>query len=197
MEENSTNSQPQTDRLDKLEQSLSQLTDLVTKLVTQPKPKKKTAKKKKVVKPRKSAKMAMPTNTQDAPVKSSTPGGVISLVNRATTAIKSPNAPQGRGKSSRQCRQEPINITPNRPNLFLKDPTFSAHKDDVKKDKILSGNLTPTPRRNTVQQYEVACIKCGKLYIVTESEFFIDPDDQSVNYTCNNCVTSNYRPGND
>jgi len=181
----------ESDRLSKLEDSLSQLTQLVTQLVTEkirsnPRKVKKVVKSKKTAVKRVRSPKATPqtveNNIADKPT-------VISLVNQSAKISQSGDSPR-RGEKGKQCRSEPFSVIPNRPNLFLKDPIAKSFKQDVLIDKKLSGNISPTPRRSTVQLYEVACNVCGSVHQVTDGMFMIDEDTKEVRYRCDNCIGS-------
>lgn len=81
-------------------------------------------------------------------------------------------------------QRENIKIIKNRPNKFLTDPAFNAHKEDVKFDKAVWKGKQPTPRcRDEAQMVDIECQECGKTYEISAS--LVPPSE--CTWKCNNC----------
>jgi hypothetical protein len=93
-----------------------------------------------------------------------------------------------RGPHGKQCRTEPMQIISNRPNNFLGSADAKMFKSDVEIDKKLSGNNTPSPRRQETEMWEVVCKVCGGTSIVSPSTVMLDEDTHEVSYTCDSCI---------
>ena len=95
---------------------------------------------------------------------------------------------KGGSNKGKQCRTEPVNLTKNRPNLFIQSSDANLFKSDIAIDKKLSGKNVPTPRRQEAEMWEIECKICHRLYIVSPSILMVDPETQEVAYTCDNCI---------
>jgi len=192
-----------TEKVDKIQQNIDKFTETVNNLTniiaqfaqtisTSKKPHKttkKTVKKpaKKIIQKKKKVVSAKQELPQKLPQTLPQNDNIISLVPSKKTSRKGGNAPSKSG--DKLCRTESIN-TANRPNLFLTDPIRNSCREDIKIDKLLSSASQPIPRRPAVKQYEVECIECGGLFVVSEGMFKIDVDTQEVRYVCDGCLAN-------
>lgn len=173
-----------TSELDSLKQQLSDLTNLVTQLIKQPvkKPRKKTVtKKSKTIK-------SQITPKQAKIIKIEQPTQTIPT-NPQIMVVRTGQLVSQKTGGNRSCRQEPIN-TKAITNKFLNSPLCNSHKNDIEIDKKLSGNLTPSPRRDAVIMVDINCSICGKSNIVNPDIIPRDFDTGEFKYTCDSCIRS-------
>ncbi len=83
-------------------------------------------------------------------------------------------------------RTEPLNISGDRPNLFLNMKEYNEHKDDVDIDKKLAGNNVLTTRDRDPGIVEVECKECNNIFEVHAS--VVQWEGKTPNFTCDRCL---------
>src|SRR5690606_10313529 len=94
------------------------------------------------------------------------------------------NGVKGRSKG-RQARVEPVDLSGNRPNRFIKMDAYNAERGDTKIDAILNKGRRPTKRRDAAGMIEVECTRCSDIWEVPST--FVYRDDDGINFICDAC----------